>query len=37
VIEKDTHRLAVVNMDWNYVKVCMLRVGTFGFVKMLSV
>ncbi|AES73655.1 hypothetical protein MTR_3g107330 [Medicago truncatula] len=23
VIEKDTHRLAVVYMDWNYVKVCM--------------
>lgn len=21
-IEKETHRLAVLNMDWRYVKVC---------------
>ena len=24
-IEKETHRLAVVNLDWRYVKVCALK------------
>lgn len=27
-IEKETHRLAVVNMDWKYVKVMLLWFGT---------
>ena len=27
-IEKETHRLAVVNMDWKYVKVRLLWFGT---------